>query len=395
MNSLESQQSNFEEQQNKVEADLRNLIREHFDEDELQELCDAVGIKYRDLRGETRTAKARELVAMCRRRILIPELTAACRKQRPRINWPNWPTQPTALDFSALLQAPWVNTLPTVESSQPIAPSDIINVSTSDPISNTPQAAEISYPTAEPGSSSFFDKLFLYLVLIAVGFIAASVVFNVTKSNHILDTFIVHEFEVESNSIPQQVTPINNPYTLSALITDAFHVEGEHSLALSVALPPFNGVDQYSGLSIDLPEHPKVDAISAYLYIPLTSTLSTKIFQVEFVAKDELGRDYHSGLSTVKVGEWVPLFWGTRYYASEPNLCRDDNLDNQCDTPTGSWSQSWQDTYIVGFDIRVVRNGEPYQGLIYFDKIEVYQLSSLPEATITPSRGLMPTTATP
>jgi hypothetical protein len=382
--------------QKEVLATLRYQIHDRFSGPELKILCRDVGVDYEGLEGNTKEEKAYELVEACRQREIISDLINVCRKRRPQTSWPNWPP-PLTFDFSNIPPIKFAaNASPSVETSQPIASLDIDTILTSHHTPSTTPATEVSLPATKPGSPTSFDKLFLALLFAAIGFVIATVVFNGTKSHHILDTFIVYEFEVEGNSIPPQISPINNSYTLSALITDAFYVdiEGDHSLALSVALPPFNGIDQYSGLSIDLSERPKVDAISAYLYIPLTATLPSSTFQVEFVAMDELGREFRSGYSTVKVGEWTPLFWGTRYFASQSNLCLDGNYDNQCDAPVGSWSQSWQDTYVVGFDIRVARNGEPYQGIIYFDKIEVYQVSSLLAATPTLPLDPIPT-ATP
>lgn len=55
-------------------AELRGKILQRFDQEELRTLCQDLGIDYDDLRGEGRTAKARELLALLKRRGRLEEL---------------------------------------------------------------------------------------------------------------------------------------------------------------------------------------------------------------------------------------------------------------------------------------------------------------------------------
>ena len=67
---------------------ILSLLREHFDLEELRELCFILGVKYDDLRSEGRKSKARELVMYLDRCGRLPELTREMKKQRPNIPWP-------------------------------------------------------------------------------------------------------------------------------------------------------------------------------------------------------------------------------------------------------------------------------------------------------------------
>ena len=64
---------------------LRQLLTDHFDVEELRTLCFDRGMEYDDLGGEGRADKARELVAYSDRHGRIPELVDKISKQRPEI----------------------------------------------------------------------------------------------------------------------------------------------------------------------------------------------------------------------------------------------------------------------------------------------------------------------
>ena len=64
------------------------LLRNHFDESELRDLCFDLQINYEDLPGQSRRDKTRELVTFCQRRRQLPELVEACRQLRPNVSWP-------------------------------------------------------------------------------------------------------------------------------------------------------------------------------------------------------------------------------------------------------------------------------------------------------------------
>jgi len=68
-------------------ARLRLMIDRHFDKSELQTLCFDMDVDYDRLSGENRSDKARELVAYCERRQIIPDLVAKCKELRPKVLW--------------------------------------------------------------------------------------------------------------------------------------------------------------------------------------------------------------------------------------------------------------------------------------------------------------------
>ncbi len=65
---------------------LLDLLDRHFKEDELREFCySEMNIDYENLGGEGKRGKARELVAYCERRSLLPRLVETIRRARPDI----------------------------------------------------------------------------------------------------------------------------------------------------------------------------------------------------------------------------------------------------------------------------------------------------------------------
>jgi hypothetical protein len=73
--------------------ELRSLLIESFDLEELHSLCFDLGINFDSLAGSTIDSKARELIAYCQRHLRLPDLLAACRQHRPHIAWPDFPEQ--------------------------------------------------------------------------------------------------------------------------------------------------------------------------------------------------------------------------------------------------------------------------------------------------------------
>ncbi|HFQ93112.1 MAG TPA: NACHT domain-containing protein, partial [Anaerolineae bacterium] len=68
---------------------LRDLINQHFSDEELSQLCLDLSIKYDNLPGDTHIAKAQALVEHCLRHNCLPQLGRRCRELRPRTMWPD------------------------------------------------------------------------------------------------------------------------------------------------------------------------------------------------------------------------------------------------------------------------------------------------------------------
>jgi len=67
---------------------LRDLLRQYFKLPELEDLCFEMGdIEWGDLRGETLSEKARELVLYCQKQGRLAELLVHARRLRPAIDW--------------------------------------------------------------------------------------------------------------------------------------------------------------------------------------------------------------------------------------------------------------------------------------------------------------------
>lgn len=72
-----------------VIVQLRNAIIEHFDLDEVRDLCFELDVQFDELAGDTLSEKARELVLFLDRRRDLPALIEACRRLRPKAGWPD------------------------------------------------------------------------------------------------------------------------------------------------------------------------------------------------------------------------------------------------------------------------------------------------------------------
>lgn len=68
---------------------LHKLIVSHYNKDELNTLTSIkLGVDYDNLKGETKSAKARELILYCERLKRTPDLLAHLREDRPMVTWP-------------------------------------------------------------------------------------------------------------------------------------------------------------------------------------------------------------------------------------------------------------------------------------------------------------------
>ena len=68
---------------------LRDQIDQHFNDEELRQLCFDLGTDAENLLGNTRKAKAQSLVEHCLRRNRLPQLGKRCRELRPAVVWPD------------------------------------------------------------------------------------------------------------------------------------------------------------------------------------------------------------------------------------------------------------------------------------------------------------------
>ncbi|MCB9444990.1 MAG: hypothetical protein H6669_12210 [Ardenticatenaceae bacterium] len=96
---------------------LRRLIFDLFDEEELRSLCFDLDVNYDGLSGKGTEAKSRELILFMRRRQRLGELLTACRQARPEADWPDeiaesrlapvtpmwWPGEPQQFVIGAVL----------------------------------------------------------------------------------------------------------------------------------------------------------------------------------------------------------------------------------------------------------------------------------------------------
>ncbi|MCP4425441.1 MAG: NACHT domain-containing protein, partial [Chloroflexi bacterium] len=68
---------------------LRDLIDQHFSDDELRQLCFDLSIAYENMPGDTRISKAQSLIQHSLRHNRLPDLGARCQELRPTVTWPD------------------------------------------------------------------------------------------------------------------------------------------------------------------------------------------------------------------------------------------------------------------------------------------------------------------
>lgn len=80
-------------------AAFQQKLADTFDDEEVRQLCFELGIRYEDyLTDAAHNGRIRQLVDYARRHGRLAEITTYCRRQRPRITWPDFPiTDPAAI----------------------------------------------------------------------------------------------------------------------------------------------------------------------------------------------------------------------------------------------------------------------------------------------------------
>jgi hypothetical protein len=73
---------------------LRELVDQHFNDEELRDLCFDLGVDYDNLGGRGTAANGRELIDLLQRQQRLPDLIALARQQRPNVTWPDPPPPP-------------------------------------------------------------------------------------------------------------------------------------------------------------------------------------------------------------------------------------------------------------------------------------------------------------
>ena len=84
---------NINEQNHTKIIDLVELITQHFDQSELNDLCFKLGIDHEMLEKGNKSERIRELVTFMHRRLLLSDLVAKCKELRSRVIWPDIPSE--------------------------------------------------------------------------------------------------------------------------------------------------------------------------------------------------------------------------------------------------------------------------------------------------------------
>lgn len=74
-------------QQRDYLRELRRLLVNYFDMDELVTMCADLGVDFEDIKGDSKTGKTRELVTYLVHRGRLEEMIAWCERERPNLKW--------------------------------------------------------------------------------------------------------------------------------------------------------------------------------------------------------------------------------------------------------------------------------------------------------------------
>jgi hypothetical protein len=194
--------------------------------------------------------------------------------------------------------------------------------------------------------------------------------------DHMLEPISPHFYNFEQiTQVPDNMIPQGKVKNMTLSRKEVLS-DGAQSLKLDLELEPYDSLTEtgWGGIHIDLDDVRRVEAMAFSIFIPTQQNTIDANFGAFFVAVDDEGGYVYSGSRPIPVGEWSPQFWGTRYVYNGPTLCLDENKDGQCDEPAEQWWYAWYETDIKAFDVRIICNGESYQGPVYIDNLAVYQL---------------------
>ena len=160
---------------------------------------------------------------------------------------------------------------------------------------------------------------------------------------------------------PWDAYPDKNPPTDVVSDDRAFAHSGDHSLRLSVDLPPFkeNESTNYCGIGITSLKFREVKAIVAWVLVPESEQVRGRTFSSHIMAymydKDaDETVGFHSETIKPMPGVWTPIFLGTPYYSTDSKNC------------TFSWDGTIEELYLT------VWSDKHYTGSIYVDDIAIY-----------------------
>jgi hypothetical protein len=234
-----------------------------------------------------------------------------------------------------------------------------------------------------PNAKKFFDIVFkqgllAWFILITIGLVLIfpRFSFGKTEAPPILNTSRSYTFE-NIDQIPVNIKGVNNAKSIE-LADEQHYANSKNSLRIDMNLPIWQGGEDCAGVFIDFKGIEQVDAVSTYIFIPKRSDTNSGGFSLYFSAVDGKGRTIWSGNQEIKIGEWTPQFWGTRYAHSDRVICYDENSDGICDGESFSYWNQWTDTKITGIFVQITRDGESYQGPVYLDNITTYRVSNNP-----------------
>jgi hypothetical protein len=159
---------------------------------------------------------------------------------------------------------------------------------------------------------------------------------------------------------PWEAYPTPNPPTLLVSSDRTFAHSGDHSLRLSVDLPPFatNMSTNYCGIGITR-KFREVKAVIAWVLVPKSEQVRDSTFSSHIMAymhdkdaDETIG--FHSETIKLMPGVGTPIFLGTPYYSTDSKNC-DFSVDG---TINELYLTVWSEKH--------------YTGSIYVDDITIY-----------------------
>ncbi len=197
------------------------------------------------------------------------------------------------------------------------------------------------------GGSEFMS--FIFGAIVAAIFTTWAISASHSQGQDILKLIQKYSFETEIPKILRIADNATKP-TLGD-----FGFEGKHSLALNLS-PLSSDESNRRTMELVLTDTIRIEAISATIFIPENKTAQPTYAQLEAVLENDV--TIHSIPTQLRPGFWTPMFWGTRSTFGDITNIKILRLLIHC-----------PDT--------------PYNGLVYIDDLNIYDL--VPEKPVNPT----------
>ena len=262
----QKQQFSWTEQFTVNLRDLSSQIYESFNLEELENLCFNLDIKYGDIEGKTRIAKARSLTTYCKRQGKLPDLVKACKLARPKVSW-------AELNIVSLDQ-------------------------------------EVSQGSSQRDFRTFWISAIAGVIF--AGAIALAWYFFVLERPSGLDRYLetIVEYSFDNPDKPLGISEAQPDFVIG--ISQIETNPSDWSIEVKLDLPevtPGEPISSFAGgICVPIDKEVPIDAVSSILRAPKGVNTLTAILYAT-VGEEH----YFNEFTKLEQDKWTPVFWGAKF----------------------------------------------------------------------------------